>query len=470
MATVADAAIPSPEGPALRSGLRTKIILRTAAIGLLLSVLLGAITYVAVRQLLLDDREMIAIEQTTGDARLVAAALRGDEANPSEVLAALRPPIRSTPMLFRDGAWFAASLQVRPEDLPTALTELVNSGDAAIQRALVNQAPAVVVGVPLPAESGDYYEVFSLNDVNTTLITLARALGVAGGIATVAGLLLGWWMARRVVRPLREVTSVARSIADGELETRLDEGLDEDLTVLSNAFNRMADTLQARIAREARFASDVAHELRTPLTSVLTSLAVIENRRAELSPQGQEALGILSGDVERLEQTVADLTEIAKHDAGVVTVELEVVSVVAVIARILNRLRRADLPVDIDARATDAFVKVDEHRLERVLANLVENADTHGGGVTGISLRSVKDTVRIVVEDRGPGVPMTERARIFERFARGPGVGRAGRPQGSGLGLALAEENTELLGGRIWVEDRPGGGSRFVVELAAERP
>lgn len=470
MTAVTEASSALPAGTRLRIGLRTKIIIRFAAIGLLLTAVLGTITYVAVRQLLLEDRETIAVEQATGDARLVTAALRGDEANPSEVLASLRPPTRSTPMLLRDGAWYAASLQVRPEDLPTALTSMVEQGDAGRQRVLVNGVPALVVGVPLPAANGSYFEVFSLADVRRTLGTLLQALALAGGVATVSGILLGGWMAQRVLRPLREVTGVARQIADGELETRLNESLDEDLTVLTKAFNRMADTLQGRIAREARFASDVAHELRTPLTSLVTSVAVLEGRRGEMSDQGREALDILSDDVERLQHTVADLTEIAKHDAGVVTADLELLPVAAVVAGLLNRIHRADLTVEIDQRSTGALIHVDERRLERVLANLIENADVHGGGATRVTVRAHGDSVQISVEDEGPGIPRDERARVFERFARGSTSTTTRRYTGSGLGLALALENTLLQGGRIWVEDRPDGGARFVVELKAEMP
>ena len=468
MTSVIEAPAAAPVPRRFRIGLRTKIIIRFAAIGLLLTALLGTITYVAVRQLLLEDRETIAVEQATGDARLVTAALRGDEANPSEVLASLRPPTRSTPMLLRDGAWYAASLQVRPEDLPTELIAMVEQGDAGRQRVLVNRVPAVVVGVPLPAGNGAYFEVFSLADVRRTLTTLIRALALAGGVATVSGVLLGGWMAQRVLRPLREVTGVARQIADGELETRLNETLDEDLTVLTRAFNRMADTLQGRIALEARFASDVAHELRTPLTSLVTSVAVLEGRRDEMSDQGREALDILSDDVERLQHTVADLTEIAKHDAGVVTADLELRPATAVVAGLLNRIHRADLNVELDQTSTDALIHVDERRLERVLANLIENADSHGGGATRITVRASGEFVQIAVEDEGPGIPRDERARIFERFARGSTRTTTRRYTGSGLGLALARENTLVQGGRIWVEDRPGGGARFVVQLKAE--
>lgn len=465
-----------PDDPARRArdrlqpalGLRARIMVRFAAVALFLSVLGGTITYVTVRQLLLDDRRVISIDQALGDARLVSATLRAGRANPSEVLASLRPPTRSTPLLYRNGEWFAASLQIRPDDLSDQLVSMVLGGSPARQTILVRDRPVSVVGIPLDEGNAAYFEVFSLVDVASTLSTLAQVLIVGGAATTLAGAGLGGVIARRVLRPLREITGVARQIAEGELESRLDESLDTDLALLTASFNRMADTLQSRIAMEARFASDVAHELRTPLTTLLTSLSVLEGRRHELSPQGQEALELLARDVRRLEQTAADLIEIAKHDANTVTVDLEPQSTTAVINRLLTRLRRPDLPVDMDSEASRSLILVDERRLERVLSNLLSNADTHGGGTTRLAVESRAGRVLIAVEDRGPGVPETERDRIFERFARGSNTQPAGRYTGSGLGLALAAENTRLQNGRIWVEDADGGGARFVVELEAE--
>ena len=325
-----------------------------------------------------------------------------------------------------------------------------------------------VVGIPLGNDLGYYFEVFSLTDVANTLSTLSQVLVLAGAVTTVAGALLGGLIARRVLRPLREITDVAHQIASGEMESRLDEGLDKDLVVLTASFNRMADTLQDRIAKEARFASDVAHELRTPLTTLLTSLSVLEGRKDELSPQGQEALELLGRDVRRLERTAADLVEIAKHDAGVVTADVEPVAATAFINRMLNRLHRPDLPVSVSQDAVRSLMLADEARLERVLINLIDNADSHGGGVSLISVERVGDAIRIAVDDEGNGVPVSERERVFERFARGSNSRPQGRYDGSGLGLALAAENTELQGGRIWIEDAPGGGARVVVELGAE--
>lgn len=454
--------------PEQRLGLRSKIMVRFAAVALFLSVLLGAITYVTVRQLLLEDRRANSVEQAASDARLVSATLRTGQANPSELLASLRPPTRSSPLLYREGEWFAASLQVRPEDLPTALVDQVLDGTAARQTIWLRDRPVSVVGIPLAGEEAAYFEVFSLADVENTLTTLAQVLIVGGAATTFAGAALGGLIAKRVLRPLREITGVAQQISEGALETRLDESLDKDLTLLTASFNRMADTLESRIAREARFASDVAHELRTPLTTLLTSLSVLEGRRDELSPESQEALELLARDIRRMEQTAADLIEIAKHDANVVIAEVEPLPTAAVINRLLTRLRRPDLAVDIDRNAARSLIQVDERRLERVLANLLNNADTHGGGATRLAVEGENGRVRIAVEDNGPGVPLGERERVFERFARGSNTQPTGQYTGSGLGLALASENTRLQGGRIWVESTREGGARFVVELESE--
>lgn len=449
-------------------GSRSKVVVRFAAVALLLSVLLAGITYFTVRQVILEDRRESSAEQAMANARLVAAALQSGEANPVEVLISLRPPRRSTPLLFSDGEWYAASLQVRPEDLPVSLTTVVLGGTAARQVISLRGSPVSVVGVPLIGDLGHYFEVFPLGDVDRTLSTLSAVLILAGVVTTGAGTFLEGWLANRVLRPLREVTEVAHQIAGGELESRLDEDVDADLAQLAASFNRMADTLQERIAREARFASDVAHELRTPLSTLLTSLSVLEHRRDELSPEGREALDLLGKDVRRLERTATDLVEIAKHDAGVVSVDLEPLPATAVINRLLSRLRRPDLPVVVDREAVRSLIVADEGRLERILVNLIDNADTHGGGADRITLSRIGDVVRIGVEDGGPGVEDHDRLRVFERFARGSNQ-RSGEHEGGGLGLALALENTLLQGGSLWVEDAPGGGARFVVELPAER-
>jgi two-component system sensor histidine kinase MtrB len=137
-----------------------------------------------------------------------------------------------------------------------------------------------------------------------------------------------------------------------------------------------------------------------------------------------------------------------------------------VVPRIAQRYGFADVPIDVDP-ATLQLVWIDKLRVERIMANLLDNARNHGGGPTRISIEPGKGhNVLLAVEDAGPGVARGERQRIFERFARGTA---ARHRVGTGLGLALVAEHAQALGGSAWVEDSAGGGARFVVQVPTDR-
>jgi two-component system, OmpR family, sensor histidine kinase MtrB len=115
-------------------------------------------------------------------------------------------------------------------------------------------------------------------------------------------------------------------------------------------------------------------------------------------------------------------------------------------------------------------VVADRRRMERVIANLVDNAERHGHGLIRLGVLSSDGHARIEVDDNGPGVAAADRDRVFERFARGSPADRDATDSGVGLGLALVAEHVRRHRGRSWVEDRPGGGARFVVELPEAGP
>ena len=238
---------------------------------------------------------------------------------------------------------------------------------------------------------------------------------------------------------------------------------DPDLDRLAESFNGMADAVQARIEREARFASDVSHELRSPITALAAATEVINGRRGELPPRTQQALDVVVGQVRRFDSMVIDLLELSRLDAGATDLHVEEVDLAEVSRRIATRTGFPDLPIQVQPGAPRSAL-LDKLRYERVLANLLENAETHGGGPVRISIERADQGpfVLIAVEDVGPGVARGERARIFERFARGSA---ARHRVGTGLGLALVAEHTAAQGGEAWAEDRPGGGARFVVRM-----
>jgi signal transduction histidine kinase len=272
----------------------------------------------------------------------------------------------------------------------------------------------------------------------------------------------GWWTSRRLLRPLDRITGVAGEIAAGSLDTRVALEGDPDLDRLAESFNDMADAVQARIEREARFASDVSHELRSPITALAAAAEVIHGRRGELPDRTQQALDVVVGQVRRFDAMVIDLLELSRIDAGTADLHTEEVDLVGLCRRVAARNGFADLPIEVcDGAPTTAVV--DKLRFERILANLLENADHHGGGPLRIAIQPTEGpSVLVAVEDAGPGVARSERARIFERFARGSA---ARHRVGTGLGLALVAEHAAAQGGEAWVEDRNGGGARFVVRV-----
>ncbi len=338
-----------------------------------------------------------------------------------------------------------------------------------MQRFTAGDEHYVGVGIHIADVRADYYEAFRLEPTENTLRTILLALAVGSSITVLLATGVGWWTSGRLLRPLRRITDAAGELAAGDLDTRVAREGDPDLDRLADSFNDMADAVQARIEREARFASDVSHELRSPITALAAAAEVIDGRRNELPDRTQQALDVVVGQVRRFDAMVIDLLELSRIDAGATDLHTEEVDIVALSARIAARNGFADLPIEVErpqgANGAPLTAVVDKLRFERIVANLLENAQHHGGGPVRISIEPTDGPYLLVaVEDAGPGV-RGERARIFERFARGSA---ARHRIGTGLGLALVAEHATAHGGDAWAEDRPGGGARFVVRIPTE--
>jgi two-component system sensor histidine kinase MtrB len=456
----------------MRFGLRSRIAFAFALGAFLLSLLLSVVTYGLARGNLVDERESAATNQAFVNAKLVRDQLRSQSQTEQAVLESLESPGGATPVLYRNGQWFAVTLERGREQLPRSLRETVLDGQPARMRFNLDEHMQVGVGVPLGGVNAAYFEIASMEDTERSLGSIGISLAAAAVVTTVAGAFLGTWASRRVLRPLGHVSAAAVAIAGGRLDTRVAPTDDADLGTLVNSFNDMASALQERIERDARFASDVSHELRSPLTTLMTSVSVLDARREEFSDRARAALDLLAADVQRFSAMLEDLLEISRFDAGAAVLHLETVRISELVLQAVASIGQADVPVTISADAAACTVAVDKRRLVRILANLVGNAERHGGGCAEVNIELVGDDVRIGVEDTGPGVEEADRDRIFERFARGAdAAGRRGSGEGVGLGLALVREHVNLHGGRVWVEARSGGpGARFVVELPILAP
>jgi len=452
-----------------RWGLRARVTTTFALGALALSVVLSVVTYELVRTETLRSEQAADERQAFVSANLVRAGLRSPSPDVPALLGNLAGPAGSVPILYLHGQWYSASLGARREAVPAALRRAVLGGRAATERFELPGQVAFAVGVPMVDSKGGYFELFSLSDLAHTLDVLFLTLVAAAAATTMAGALAGRWASGRLLAPVRETARAAAAIAAGRSDTRL-VASDADLVDLASSFNAMVEALQERMQRDARFASDVSHELRSPLTTIRTAVQVMERRREELPERSARALDLLAAEVDRFERLVQDLLEISASEGRLGKVSFEEVDPVELVTQSLAQGGRTDVPVEVSSSVGGLTIQVDKRRMERVIANLIENAEMHAGGVTRVFIDAGAGWVRVVVEDCGPGVPPEERRTIFERFARGSAGRRRAAGRGTGLGLSLVVEHVSLHGGKVWVEDRPGGGSRFIVELPAERP
>jgi signal transduction histidine kinase len=460
-----------------RVGLRTRIFFMFGLGALFLAGFLAAAAYSFTRSSVVNQRERAAVDQAYQHAQVAQSEL--GTANPSVSAAITRlQSLGVTQFAINSaGTWSAPTAQYGPANIPLELQQrVIDDGVDAKMITTVKGKPVLVVGIPLNVANTSYFDFVPMSDVASTLNSVLLSLVFAGFITTLAGALLGTLVASRAVRPLGDAAQAAQAIAGGRLDTRLEPTDDPDLRLLANAFNDMASALQARVERDARFASDVSHELRSPLMTLAASVEVMQARRDDLPERGQAALDLLVADVIRFQGLVEDLLEISRFDAGAIRLNLEDLLVAEFVRQAVAVSSVPSTPVTVTERGERVVISGDRRRLARVVANLIDNSRLHGGGGATITVTEPEGEgeplghVWIIVEDHGAGVPPEERQLIFERFARGAVAGRRSSSDGAGLGLALVDEHTRLHGGRVWVEDRVDGepGARFVLELPAE--
>ncbi|MEX2288726.1 MAG: HAMP domain-containing sensor histidine kinase [Mycobacteriales bacterium] len=447
-----------------RTGLRARITAVFGVGALVLSTSLAVATYSLTREALLDERERGAVRAAYLDAAYIRPDLGGDNPDIEVALRNLDTGDVRRPLVRRDGQWYSRGADNGLTGaIPPALQRMVDDGTPAVQRVPLRESHALVVGVPLPTVYASYYEVNPLTELERTLRVLATILGLVALATTVAGASVGWWISRRVLSPLASAAAAAGSIASGDFTARVARETDPDLDKLARAFNRMVDEVSARSEADRRFAADVSHELRSPLQTLSAATSVLDRRRSELDGRSAAAVDLLSAEVARFESLVTDLLELARSDRPAERRPTDVVALTQALLAV-HRLP----PEVLDTGGTAEVLDVDPRRYEQVLANLVENAAKHGGGVVRVGLDIRDDTLVLEVDDEGAGVPLDERELVFDRFARGRASSMRGGSEGTGLGLALVAQHVQAHRGTVEVLDRPGGGARFRVTLPGE--
>jgi signal transduction histidine kinase len=302
----------------------------------------------------------------------------------------------------------------------------------------------------------------------TRSVHVVRLVLLVGVPLLVAGFAVAcWFLVGAALQPVAALRRGAGAITETGTGARLPVPPTRDeVARLAETLNDMLDRLAAGGARQRAFVADAAHELRSPLASIRTQLEVAQ-AHPEVAPWSDTADGVLV-DVARLSQLVDDLLLLARLDDDRAApprsgpVDLRAVAAAAV-ARPGRRL-----PVSLDCGAGAVVVRAGEDAVVRILDNLLSNADRHAAAAVSVSVCAADGMGTVTVADDGPGIPATERARVFERFTR-LDEARTQVAGGSGLGLAIVRQLAQSYGGSVELLDaEPGLQAVVRLPLAAE--
>jgi two-component system OmpR family sensor kinase len=319
-----------------------------------------------------------------------------------------------------------------------------------------------------------------LDDVDSLMSRLITVELLASALILILLALLGFWMVKLGLTPLKQMTRTATAIAGGDLSSRVPPvapGTEagELGTALNRMLGRIEEAFDERTRSEARlrqFVSDASHELRTPVTTIRGYAELYRAGGLDDPEQLDQAMRRTEDEAIRLGTMVDDLLLLARLDQGRPLDQAPVD--LAVIVRDAAADARAVAPDRDVTTAVEGPVVVlgDEGRLRQVVANLVGNALVHTPAGTAVDLTAAVHAdgrAVLAVHDHGPGIPAEVAERVFERFYR-QDPARSRHHGGSGLGLAITQAIVNAHGGEIRLDPRPGGGSTFEVSLPAAPP
>lgn len=454
-------------GRALTIRARLAISYGAVMVGVLIVV---AVAVGAVHQRLglarIDTALTRAMQSVAGVVASEITELSSLDAGAGEALFELELPGMGVSVLGDDGRLLAARLSDAPE------LELAGLQSAAVD-APPRTLPSPHVRVAASKwQHGDHHYVVvvweSLDAFEREHATVMRTVALAIPFAALAALIGGWLVVWRALKPLSAMAAQVDTIDRRHLEARLPvPDARDDFRRLAVAFNGLLDRLAAAIGAQGRFMADASHELRTPVSVVRTAAQVTLSQPHREEGEYREALDIVTSQAARLTHVVDDMFLLAVADVGGRPLVPHYVYLDELVAECIRALavlaRQRDVRISLDA-PDGVEMRGDVELLRRMVTNLLDNATRHSppGAEVRATISLSAETIRLCVQDAGPGIPECDRQRIFERFVR---LDAATAAAGGGLGLPIARWVAEQHGGTLTVES-DASGSRFIATFA----
>jgi heavy metal sensor kinase len=467
--------------------IRLRLFLTILAVLLLGMVLAAGLAWLSVEQLFLANLR----ENLLAQASLTASALQGspiptEAGEPYRQTANVLPgihtrllaeqggvilsvpitadaPLLQVPAVENSSAVSPAELRQRPE----IQSAMQGTPATAVRRVLAAENRRILyAAAPIYAGNGEVSGlVYLATPLPPTRLPIYVTLQLAG--AALSAILLagavGAWLSRRIARPIIDLAQAADAVSAGDLNHHVPvkSGVHE-LQSLSQAFNRMVDSLRRSDQAKNAFLADVTHELRTPLTVIKGTIETLEDGALDDAEGRGALLSAMHHETDRLIRLVNDLLVLARAEAGALNLKMEPVDLAALARERCDRLSTLAAPRNMKLNVTalgQLFVHGDADRLAQILDNLLDNAIRHAppGSPVTLTIQEKPGIVQCAVHNQGEGIPPQHLPFIFERFYRADAA-RGRQTGGSGLGLAIVRSLVTAHGGSIQAESFAGQG------------
>ncbi|WP_424463679.1 sensor histidine kinase [Pseudoclavibacter helvolus] len=494
-----------------RASVRVRILASILLVTLLGMVAAGATSYVAARERVLggvDERLVTVAENVRGlvSGQELAAPTTPDSATPTPTPTSTTPTNSAAPSApsTAPARTFASTTEALelvmqrlvpernegalglidgvPAFVPSTATPfsladspalvaraVAETADGSVRMGTFVEGPLALRYVAVPFTVGDgqstalYLAAYDLRaelaDTNSTFQTYSLVAVVALGIIG----LVGWFVAGRLLRPLRELRETAASITGSNRSARIPVVGNDDVSALTATFNGMLDRLDGSLTAQRQLLDDVRHELKTPITIVRGHFEILD---PDDPAETRETVALALDELDRMSELIDDIEALAvSEQQGLLALApCDLLELTEQVHAKASALSDHDWVLE---RAAPVVVEVDARRITQAWLQLADNAAKYSpaGSRVGIgSLMDARGELRLWVRDKGVGIPTSAQDRIFDRFGRA----ETGRSQTeSGLGLSIVQSIARGHGGRVELESEPGVGSRFTIVLPA---
>ena len=360
------------------------------------------------------------------------------------------------------------------DDVMPDYVQAMESGEGSKVYRLQGGEKVMAVSVPISSMNSEFSSVrmvTSMTEIDNTIKTYILVVAVVFLTVIFVIVTIGLYFAGSIVKPIRQISGIARKFAMGDFSVRIENNSDDEIGELCTAINHMADELSTAEAMKNEFISSVSHELRTPLTAI-KGWAETLMLDGETSPDTmKKGVGVIVNETERLQQMVEELLDFSRMQNGHFTLQSSTMDILAELGDAVliysEKARKETKEIIYDEPEMLPFVFGDKNRIRQVFINVIDNAVKYSSAGDRVTIKAYEsgDNVVVSVRDTGVGIKQSDLAKVKTKFYKANHTRR-----GSGIGLAVADEIISMHGGTLSIDSEGEGlGTTVTITLPAKK-